>query len=160
MSGKAAAKEERERREFAFFVKAIRSWSSISDVRSQPQDFADLKVKRDGEEVGFELLSIVDEDLAKRKNSGVHFPDFADVYEKVSAKLNNDYLDSGPVELLIYSKLTGHPTEVVLHHSQKALWADGLGQFRRVWFLSEDNRVFLFHKSWWSEIGLLPNSFS
>lgn len=157
MSTKADLKSEREVSEFALFVKALGSWSKITDVKSQPQDFADVASKFDGETVSFELLSIVDEDLASRKSGGMFWADTAKVDEKVSAKLREkNYKDSCSVELLIYSKATSLTTEVILHDSQKALWIDGLGPFRRVWFMSEDDRVFLFYKSWWSQIGLLP----
>jgi hypothetical protein len=153
MSGKAIAKSAREVAEFEKFANIMRKWIDVSSIKSQPQGYADISVKLGEELVGFELLSIVDEGIAG--NTGLH--NWTNLDEKLSKKLlSKNYKDNGPIELLIYSKSTFLTTEMILDESQKTLWADQSGQFRRIWFFTEDSRVFLFHKSWWSQLGLLP----
>lgn len=146
-------KSAREVAEFEVFAQALSQWIKITQIFSQPKDWTDITANFGEEIIGFELLSIVDEDLAAGNIRG----EWAKVEEKLSAKLlNKKYKDECPIELLIYSKLSFQTTDMILYETQKALWRDGLGPFRRIWFLSEDDHVFSFHKSWWSQIGLLP----
>jgi hypothetical protein len=153
LNNKEAIRAKKERTAFALFANALSKWAVVKDVRSQPQGYADIAADFKDELVGFELIGIVDEDLKAQKG----LSNWANVDKKLYAKLTSkNYMDQGPIELLIYSEATFLTTDMILDESQKTLWKDELGPFRRVWFLTEDNRVFLFHKSWWSEIGLVP----
>lgn len=153
MSNKAHQKSEREVTEFCHFAEIIREWIAVSEVRPQPQGYADISAKLGNEVISFELLSIVDEDMAQNQIDG----NWADVNKKLSAKVTSKtYKDNGPIELLIYSKATFLTTDMILHESQNTLWRDNTGPFRRIWFFTEDNRVFLFNRGWWSQIGLMP----
>jgi hypothetical protein len=103
MSSKAKAKAEKEIAEFTQFAVALSKWVVVTAIRSQPQGYADIAAALSGETIGFELLSIVDEDLAAQNG----LSDWANVDQKISAKLlTKNYSDNCPIELLIYSKAT------------------------------------------------------
>jgi hypothetical protein len=70
LSNKAHQKSKREVTEFCHFAEIIREWIAVSEVRPQPQGYADICAKLGNEVISFELLSIVDEDIAQNQIDG------------------------------------------------------------------------------------------
>lgn len=98
-----------------------------------------------GEAVAFELTEACAPEFAEagtkasKERKGVAFAWGNDVSEKtIAKKLRQTYEVNGPVELLLYTNgRTALPDEVIKAKIEPLL-REGLGQFRRVWFMGDE----------------------
>ena len=152
-STKSEKKKQDERRVFSEFIKTVGWPVEEATVESKEPKAPDILYTFDGKSVAFELLSVTQQEfLQPLTNAQIIYPDETTLRSNLLKKLGTEYESDFPIELLIYYRNSMATNDLNLITTQEVLWNNSHDQFRRIWYLGEDNRLFLFHKNWWSEI--------
>jgi hypothetical protein len=153
MSGKDESKAKNERECFAEFLKIVGWPVDFVSFESRNAPAPDILCTLNGKSVAFELLSVTQgEFLQPLTNAQIIYPDETTLKRNLLKKLRTEYESNFPIELLIYYRNSMATNDLNLIDTQEVLWNNSYDQFRRIWYLGESNRLFLFHKNWWSEI--------
>ncbi len=153
MSGKDESKAKNERECFAEFLKIVGWPADFTSVESRNPPAPDILYTFNGKSVAFELLSVTQREFLQPViNAQIIYPSETTLRRNLLKKLETEYRSNVPIELLIYYRNSMATNDLNLLDAQEVLWNNSHDQFRRIWYLGENNRLFLFHKNWWSEI--------
>ena len=152
MSSKDESKAKNERECFAEFLKIVGWPVDLARVESRSPPAPDILCTLNGKSVAFEMLSVTQSEfLQPLTNAQIVYPDETTLRKNLVKKLNTEYKSNVPTELLIYYRNSMATNDLNLLDTQEVLWNNSHDQFRRIWYLGENNRLFLFYKNWWSE---------
>ena len=153
MSNKDKQKEVRERDNFLRFLRAA-GWSVVEEeIESRKPPEPDILYRCNGKIAAFEMLSVTQSEFMQPlENAQVIYPGPTTLKDNLRKKLGTNYNSQYPVELIIYCHISMATNDSNLMDMQDVLWNADQIPFQRIWYFGENDRLFLFHKNWWSEI--------
>jgi hypothetical protein len=152
-SRKDELKAKYERDSFVNFLQAVGWPIDELNIESRLSPEPDILYTLGAESCAFELLSVTQSEFVQPLvNAQIVYPGPTTLRENLKKKLKGNYASQFPIELIIHYRISMSTTDVVLLDTQEVLWDSNHDRFRRIWYFGENNRLFLFHKNWWSEV--------
>jgi hypothetical protein len=152
-SRKDELKAKYERDSFANFLQAVGWPVDELNIESRLSPEPDILYTLGTESCAFELLSVTQSEFVQPVvNAQMIYPGPTTLRENLEKKLKGNYVSKFPIELIIHYRIAMSTTDIVLLDTQEVLWNFNHDSFRRIWYFGENNRLFLFHKNWWSEL--------